>query len=431
MMTNGMILLAGVVTGIVTARLLLPEGRGVLAAIQFWPQLLLGLGSFGLNQSTTYQLSQPEAQSKTIISSAFWLSLVLAGCTAVVGLIALPYLLGAQRDSWMPLARTYLILLFPFGFTILVLRSVDQGRLKFWRFNLLSLSVPVIYLISLIGLWHFKAVTVNNVVLTSVLSTVVVSLVRIIADRKELSPGAVSYNETKRLLQIGCRFHITVVLIMVASQADRIVLMAMWNNTSIGLYMVAFTVASSGLNVIANSFHTITFPNIGRLADTESQRQYLGKYLRHAMLLLVITSIALAGLSPWLVPLLFGQAFRPAVSLTVVLLIANIPIAMRQIIVSSLRGLGESKASSISEVIALTTFIALSFLIGKRIGLLGIAVSLLVAYSLSSLYLATHLRSRLFMRASDWWGLNLATCSEAVCAGRAILWQAIGRKSPR
>jgi len=35
----------GILTGSLVARLLLPEGRGALAAVLFWPQLLAGIGS--------------------------------------------------------------------------------------------------------------------------------------------------------------------------------------------------------------------------------------------------------------------------------------------------------------------------------------------------------------------------------------------------
>src|SRR2546427_4815425 len=52
--TEGALLLVGLLTGPLAARLLLPEGRGALAAVLFWPQLLAGIGLLSLHEAVTY-----------------------------------------------------------------------------------------------------------------------------------------------------------------------------------------------------------------------------------------------------------------------------------------------------------------------------------------------------------------------------------------
>jgi len=57
-LTNALILAFGTFTGILTARLLHPEGRGALAAVLFWPEILAGVGICGLNEALVYRMGQ-------------------------------------------------------------------------------------------------------------------------------------------------------------------------------------------------------------------------------------------------------------------------------------------------------------------------------------------------------------------------------------
>src|SRR5207245_11440479 len=75
--TEGFLVLVGILTGSLVARLLLPEGRGALAAVLFWPQLLAGIGFLSIGVAVTYRiglLSDRESQFRT---QSFWLSLAM------------------------------------------------------------------------------------------------------------------------------------------------------------------------------------------------------------------------------------------------------------------------------------------------------------------------------------------------------------------
>src|SRR5690606_32175035 len=53
--TNLAILLCGLVSGILSARLLAPEGRGALAAVLFWPHLITSLGLCSLPAAVIFR----------------------------------------------------------------------------------------------------------------------------------------------------------------------------------------------------------------------------------------------------------------------------------------------------------------------------------------------------------------------------------------
>src|SRR5580658_2961423 len=85
-LTNALILAFGTFTGILTARLLHPEGRGALAAVLFWPEILAGVGICGLNEALVYRIGQGK-ESEGGIRTAVLCAVGFAAVTVAVGLL--------------------------------------------------------------------------------------------------------------------------------------------------------------------------------------------------------------------------------------------------------------------------------------------------------------------------------------------------------
>ena len=55
---DGLLAIFGLLSGVMTARLLLPEGKGELTAILLWPNLFTVVGSLGLGHAIVYYAGQ-------------------------------------------------------------------------------------------------------------------------------------------------------------------------------------------------------------------------------------------------------------------------------------------------------------------------------------------------------------------------------------
>src|SRR6267154_1339189 len=75
----------GVVTGILSARILGPSGEGEFAAIQTWPILLGTLATLGLDFSVVYYIAREPEDGRSLTSTAtimgFISSLIIGFCT--------------------------------------------------------------------------------------------------------------------------------------------------------------------------------------------------------------------------------------------------------------------------------------------------------------------------------------------------------------
>src|SRR5690606_9723530 len=78
--SNVIIILSGVLTSVITARHIGPDGNGLIAGVAVYPSLFMTIGSLGIRQSTAYYLGKgiyPEDKIKTAITQ------IWVGTTAV------------------------------------------------------------------------------------------------------------------------------------------------------------------------------------------------------------------------------------------------------------------------------------------------------------------------------------------------------------
>jgi O-antigen/teichoic acid export membrane protein len=416
--TNGAILLCGLATGVLSARLLAPDGRGALALVLFWPQLIASLGSLSLPGALIFRRGRPDVDRAALAATGAWLALGLAALGALAGYLALPLLL--RQASAGALAQAYLLAFLPFNLLALALLALDQGDMRFARYNLTRLLPSAVYLAGLLVLWRLDAVSVSALVWASWLGTALTAAVRLYHSRDDLrlwpSPA-----EARRLIAFGARLHGAALLAALLAQADRLVVISFWDDASLGLYVVALTLATAGLNVVTGAFAVLLLPRLARARDTAAQRRLMGQTLRYATLLLTAGTAVLALLCPWLLPFLFGDAYAGAVGICLVLLVAYLPTALRQVIVHGLSGTGDWRPRILAHALALVTFAALVGPLAGMLGLPGIPAALLVANSVSLAYLLAFLRRRLALSSPECWGLNPTTARQVWWHLRALL----------
>jgi O-antigen/teichoic acid export membrane protein len=125
--------------------------------------------------------------------------------------------------------------------------------------------------------------------------------------------------------------------------------------------------------------------------------------------------------TPWLLPLLFGADFAPAVPVALVLLLAFLPRGLREIIAFGLRGLDQVRPATVAELLSIAVFLAGVWPLAGWLGLSGVGAALLLAHLAGLLYLGRHLERALGLPPRAWWGIDRSTCSELLGLARSRL----------
>lgn len=397
LVTNGLILLSGLLTGIITARLLGPGDRGTLAAIFLWPQIFAAVGLLSINDAVLVKLA---GSTGHYLAASVQLALVLAGITVAAGLLALPWLLRSSQGA-LGTGSLFLAFYVPANVVALVLLASEQARGNYDAFNLFRLFGPGVYLAGICFLATSGLLTVPSAAAASLVGNVAVAIALLVRQRSAVSL-TVSRNEVRHVVRGALPIHATSLLAIATSQMDRVAVAALFEPHAIGLYAVAITVSGSLLSAIGTTAQTYLIPEVSRESSFEGRREWISRGLGVSWCALMATGFVLAAVCPFVIPLVFGDQYREAIVPSMVSVIASVLFATRQVVVRSLGAVGKNRPGHGAESAALLTFCMLAVACKKSLGLQGIAWSLLGANVLSLAFCALQLRRCLQIAPLEW-----------------------------
>ena len=147
------------ITGVLTARLLLPTGRGQLAAITLWSSFLAGLTTFGLPSALIYYIRSRPKQANDLLTNALLMSTLLSIVATVVGVFFMPTWLH-QYPHWAIRAAQWFLIITPLCSTSLVIRGAIEASGGFSASNASQLLNPTVTLVVLLGLFGLHRLNV-------------------------------------------------------------------------------------------------------------------------------------------------------------------------------------------------------------------------------------------------------------------------------
>jgi O-antigen/teichoic acid export membrane protein len=92
-----------------------------------------------------------------------------------------------------------------------------------------------------------------------------------------------------------------------------------------------------------------------------------------------MAAVGVAATSPFLVPLIFGEAFRPAVRLVWLLTPAYVAVGLATLLGLGLRGLDHPHVATVAGVGAAVVFGAVWILLRRNVSLIDVAIALDIA----------------------------------------------------
>jgi O-antigen/teichoic acid export membrane protein len=154
----------------------------------------------------------------------------------------------------------------------------------------------------------------------------------------------------------------------------------------LGLYAAA--VAISGItNVLAQSVAVVMTPTIAQQTNEAARIEKVYEAFERYWTLNIFGTVAFAIMLPWVIPLLYGRDFVPAVLTAEVLLLASLSLNTRIVLIGAMQAFGEPQFASISEGLASILTVAILLLLIPSTGILGAAIASAAAYSASVSYL--------------------------------------------
>lgn len=277
----------------------------------------------------------------------------------------------------------------------------------------LAVTALIVALLVAPGAFGLRGAVVGNLIGSGTLLTGTVLLAR----REGGGPGHVRSLQLRPLIRFGVPIAMSSLLLALAGRFDLVVVLEIRGAAQAGVYSVALAVGS--LAVLSGQ--AISYATLPRLAGTrERQLEMLASIVRLTFVVSIAVAAAIASINLWLVPLAFGSRYAGAVAPAFVLLAANALTAFQWTSSRALTALGSRRAIVQSFSVSFLLMVSLDLITVGPYGLMGAAISSLVASATGAGVSVYHLTRR---------GVNLASLVPKAADGRYLL-AALSRLRP-
>lgn len=393
------------VSGTLSARALGPESRGFLALLTAFTSTICQIGAVGISLSLTYflasgQVSGPEivARLRRPITQQF--ALILA--TNIVVASAYVVLSGASIEVAAAISLVAVPASLAMDYAIAIALGARDHRLAN-RFRPLP---SIAYAVGLAVLYATNSATLTSVIATitgtaALISSacLVIALRRIGVDRADIlrPTDAAELNRAptqSTILKFGRSGYLGYLAPVDTFRLDQYIVGLLLSPRALGFYVVggAFTNLS---RVVAQYVGLSSTPEVAS-AGTEFQRRAVAaRTLKLSAAAITIINICVAVGVTVAIPLLFGDEYRGSVEIAQLLSCAAWFSAMKRVAVDVMRGFGETRIGTTSEIINVSLFLPLGAGLGLWYGGAGVATALLISSGTAASFLALRLRARL------------------------------------
>ena len=375
--SSAFILVLNLGTGVISARLLGPEGRGELAAIVMWPQFFAFTLTLGLPSSLLYNLKCFPEKARELYSITLLSSAVMGALAIAAGFLIIPYRLVSYSPELVRFAQAAMVTA-PIALLFVVLSSALLARHEFFLYNLIRLLNPLIVLVVMLGLMAAGSLTPHTAAIATLAAAVPIVVWMMLRFWWLYPPiGTGLQWASQQVISYGLRGYGADLLGTLTDQVDKVVVVGLLDPSMMGIYVVAVSFAQI-LNVFPTAVVTVLFPkSSGR--STEEVVTVTGRAARLNGISSVLAGAAVALLAPWIVGRVFGADYVAAVPVLRILLLEGVLRGTIWILAQAFMALDKPGMVSALQGAGLCLAAPLLLLLVPRYGLLGAGSALLLA----------------------------------------------------
>lgn len=334
---NVLVLLGGLATGVISARVLGAQGRGEFLAVFTWSSVLgLVLSGAASHSLVTYaRRGLPSAQIQRFVWRHLALTFGVGAAIAGVGW-------AGGFVTWLTAADAGGAVLFMVS-TVAVadLSGVALGygdvRIGLQRVRLLPIAAGILAMVVLTTLGNRSPGVWLFVVSLAQVAPSVISLVRLSPNPAAPIPG-IERVMLLRIARTAGRFYVAGIAAQVNYRLDLLVVSLVLSQAAVANYGVAVA-AGAAVASIGQAIGTVHF---GRFASPDACYDAIHAVRRAARMAAFFSAavaLPVAVASPVLVDVLFGDAYQEAVTPTMVLVLAAIPTSVDFLLIHAFLGL--------------------------------------------------------------------------------------------
>jgi O-antigen/teichoic acid export membrane protein len=378
-LTRIMLVGIGLITTVIVARMLGPEGRGIYAVATTVAAIGVQFGNLGLHASNTYYVAQDRALLSALLSNSLVISFGLGSLGTVLG--------GLIFWGWPNLAPVQGLPLMiclgwiPFGLAYLLMQNLLLGIHEIRKYNKIDLLSKTGGLGLIILLVMSRLVYVETVLLCT-LATVIIgftwsflSLGRNLG-RLPLPSLALFWKN----LHYGIKAYLAALFSFLVFRINLLMIKYLLGAEQTGYYSIASIIADM-MCLFPAVAGTILFPRLSAMASRGEKWSLTKKVAWATGLCMLAGAVGAALLAGPAIRLLFGEAFLPAVPALIWLLPGVVILSVNICYMNYFAAMGMPMVTVYSPALAVLINILLNLALIPSLGIVGASLAAVAAYS--------------------------------------------------
>jgi O-antigen/teichoic acid export membrane protein len=374
---TGLTLLANLISGVVTARALGPDGRGVAVALVTVTQLAGFLFASGVAQSLSYFIARRPEDGPNLLTT--WVLMLLPLTAVAVGIseLLLPTIFSTDGDQAIEIGRWFM-------FTIVLVVGLELtyglllGTHDYYVYNVLRFAQPLMIALSYVVLWALDELTVESALITATAWSGLVVAAGLARALGRIGVGSPSVRLGVTSLWYGARAQGSTLAANVTARLDVAMLPAFVAASSVGLYSVATNV-SLIVYQLSNTFAGLVLPAAAREPE-RAPVKVIGS-LWASLLVAGLLALGLALFARPLLGLVYGDQFRDAAEPLILILPGAVLFAGASILAAGVFAAGRPFTATLPQLLGMLVTVVGLFVFLRTGGITAAAVVSSVSYA--------------------------------------------------
>lgn len=380
-MSKGLIIFFGLSTSIITARLLGPEGNGIVASLLVFPSMFMSFGSLGIRQSTTYFLGKNIYKEDEVKRSITQIWMITASLSVLVCYVLIKVL---SKQSENDLYISLVLVGIPFSLFNTYNSGVFLGKNQIKEFNKINWVPIFLTLLSTIVLVFVMDFGVSGYLVSLIIGPLFISLLLLFKNKFFIFFSfKVDFEIIRNLLGLGVKFALALLVINLNYRIDIILLDKLSTEYEVGIYSKGVSITEY-LWQVPMLLSTIIFARSAVAKNNQLFSNKVLKLLRISLLIILLIASGLFSFSTFIINTLFGESFQESSLVLQILLPGAVLLAMFKIINMDLSGKGKPWLSMKAMLPALIINIILNIILIPGYGSQGAALASSISYTVAT-----------------------------------------------
>ncbi|MCK4537490.1 MAG: polysaccharide biosynthesis C-terminal domain-containing protein [Candidatus Krumholzibacteria bacterium] len=376
------LLITGLVTSIVIARMLGAEGKGMLSLAVLSASVIYSLTNLGLGSGSGYFLGRKKIDKTLLAGIWMSLSLLIGGLAMSVSLIPAPIAVPRILPD-VPVGLVMIALCsIPFSIILYNFQMLSRADADFRAFNILELSQPGIFLLVFLSLvWFFPDSKLTVAVATFSFSVFAAAMLALfIWGRKVKLRPRWDGGIVKSAMGFGVMGHMTSFLGFLNLRVDMLLLNFFISVEAVGYYSISVMIAEK-IWYFPDTLAIVLYPRVAHGSDEEANIQ-TSIVSRQVVLIVTAVCIVLAAVARPLIDLLYSDLFSSAFAPFLFLLPGVLSASLSRVLGSDLMARGHPKVNMWAGFAALITNVGCNMIFIPKFGIIGAAGATSISYTL-------------------------------------------------